>query len=64
MNILISSFFLEASWFKSIIIKRRRGTYVDAKYSLDATDTGLLEEADCTHKLPGAGGGEAAVGGA
>lgn len=59
MNILISSSFLEASWFKSIFKKRRRGTYGRQNILLKPTDIELLEEADCTHKLPGVGKGRA-----
>lgn len=57
MNRLISSSFLEASWFKSIFKKRRRGTYGRQNILLKPTDIELLEEADCTHKLPGSGRG-------
>lgn len=60
MNMLILSSFLEASWFKSVFKKRRKGTYVEQNILLKPTDRELLEEADCTHKLPGVGKGRAA----
>lgn len=58
MNMLILSSFLEASWFKSVFKKRRKGTYVEQNILLKPTDRELLEEADCTHKLPGGREGE------